>query len=69
MPGWGIWNLWYTTIQGKRYPGKCLTPDARVSAKKIIDKARQRTHLQVLDKLTDIVDAEKLFQGRCTRLL
>ena len=35
-----------------------LSPSARKGAEKIMEKARSRTHMQVLSKLTDIVDAK-----------
>ncbi|HWR99586.1 MAG TPA: DUF2252 domain-containing protein [Prolixibacteraceae bacterium] len=35
-----------------------ISPSARKGAEKIIEKARSRTHMQVLTKLTDIVDAK-----------
>jgi uncharacterized protein (DUF2252 family) len=59
--GMGNLELWYSTIREKDILANA-TPDARVNAKKIIDKARQRTHLQVLDKLTDIVDEKNCFR-------
>jgi uncharacterized protein (DUF2252 family) len=57
----GNLELWYATIREKDVM-QSLSPEARVNAKKIMDKARQRTHLQVLEKLTDIVDAENCFR-------
>ncbi len=57
----GNLELWYATIREKDVM-QSLNSDARVNAKKIMEKARQRTHLQVLEKLTDIVDAENCFR-------
>jgi uncharacterized protein (DUF2252 family) len=51
----GNMELWYTTISGKDIL-KTLTPSARKGAEKMMSKARERTHLQVLGKLTDMVD-------------
>ena len=48
-------ELQYTTITDKDLL-KTLTPDQQKAAKRISAKARERTHLQVLDKLTDILD-------------
>ena len=51
----GSMELWYTTISEKDILK--LLPQAQQKAlKKITSKARTRTHMQVLDKLTDIVD-------------
>jgi hypothetical protein len=41
---------------------KSLTPSAREGAQKILSKARQRTHMQVLGKLTDLVDEKYLLK-------
>jgi uncharacterized protein (DUF2252 family) len=46
--------LWYTTISEKDVL-KTLTPSERKRLLKITDKARERTHLQVLGKMTDLV--------------
>jgi len=51
----GNLELWYSTI-GTADILKSISPSARKGAEKIMDKARSRTHMQVLDKLTDIVD-------------
>jgi uncharacterized protein (DUF2252 family) len=50
----GNMELWYTTISEKDIR-KTLTPSARKGLKKITAKARERTHLQVLGKMTDMV--------------
>ena len=42
-----------------RCAGGHTPPEARKRAQQVIFKARQRTHLQVLDKLTDLVDDQK----------
>jgi len=46
--------LWYTTISEKDIL-RTLTPSERKRLTKITDKARERTHLQVLGKMTDLV--------------
>src|SRR6478735_11982067 len=51
----GNMELWYSTIKEEDIM-KTLTPLAQEGLKKMATKARERTHLQVLDKLTDIVD-------------
>jgi uncharacterized protein (DUF2252 family) len=51
----GNLDLWYATISGNDIL-KALTPSAREGAEKIFYKARQGTHMQVLAKLTDLVD-------------
>jgi len=53
----GNMELWYTTIKDKDIL-KTLSPSARKAAEKIMSKAKERTHLQVLSKLTDLVDDE-----------
>ncbi len=53
----GNMGLWYSTIKEKDIL-KTLSPSARKGAEKIMGKARQRTHMQVLGKLTDIIDDE-----------
>ena len=50
----GNMELWYTTISDKDIL-KTLTTDARKRFKKLTTKARERTHLQVLGKMTDLV--------------
>jgi uncharacterized protein (DUF2252 family) len=57
----GNLELWYSTINEKDIL-KSLTPSARSGAEKIISKARQRTHMQVLGKLTDLVDKKFLLK-------
>ncbi len=47
-------DLWYSTITEKDIL-KALTPSQRQEVERVIGKARTRTHLQVLDKLTDLV--------------
>lgn len=51
----GNLELWYTTINAKDVL-KALNPSTRKAAEKIMSKARQRTHMQVLGKMTDLVD-------------
>jgi len=51
----GNMELWYSTIRDKDIM-KTLSPAARKGAAKIMSKARERTHMQVLGKLTDLVD-------------
>lgn len=51
----GNMELWYTTINEDDVM-KSLSGTAVVGLRRIATKARQRTHMQVLDKLTDIVD-------------
>ena len=51
----GYLDLWYATINETDIL-KSLTGTAHKGALKIMAKARQRTHLQVLGKLTDLVD-------------
>ena len=51
----GNLELWYSTINAKDVL-KALNPSARKAADKIMSKARQRTHMQVLGKMTDLVD-------------
>lgn len=51
----GSLELWYATIkEGDIF--KTISPLAKKALKGITDKARKRTHLQVLDKMTDLVD-------------
>jgi uncharacterized protein (DUF2252 family) len=57
----GNLELWYSTINENDIL-KSLTPSARAGAEKIISKARQRTHMQVLGKLTDLVDEKYLLK-------
>jgi uncharacterized protein (DUF2252 family) len=51
----GNMELWYSTIKEDDIM-KSLTGTAQEGLKKIAGKARERTHMQVLDKLTDLVD-------------
>jgi uncharacterized protein (DUF2252 family) len=51
----GVMELWYSTISEKDIL-KTLPPQQRKALKKMTGKARKRTHVQVLEKLTDIVD-------------
>jgi uncharacterized protein (DUF2252 family) len=53
--GMGYLDLWYATISEKDIM-KTLSPSARKGGEKIMSKAHQRTHMQVLAKLTDLVD-------------
>jgi uncharacterized protein (DUF2252 family) len=57
----GNLELWYTTIKEKDILNS-LDDSAREGAEKIIGKARQRTHMQVLGKLTDLVDEKYLLR-------
>jgi Uncharacterized protein conserved in bacteria (DUF2252) len=51
----GSMELWYSTISEKDIL-KTLPPAQQKDLKKITSKARTRTHMQVLNKLTDIID-------------
>jgi uncharacterized protein (DUF2252 family) len=51
----GNMELWYSTITEKDIL-KTLSPEQQKAVNKITSKARTRTHMQVLGKLTDIVD-------------
>ena len=51
----GNMELWYATITEKDIL-KTLSPTQKKGLKKMASKARTRTHMQVLGKLTDIVD-------------
>ncbi|NEU09572.1 DUF2252 domain-containing protein [Flavihumibacter sp. R14] len=53
----GSMELWYATISEKDIL-KTLPPAQQKALKKMTGKARTRTHMQVLGKLTDIVDQE-----------
>lgn len=57
----GNLELWYSTIKEKDILNS-LDASAREGAEKIIGKARTRTHMQVLGKLTDIVDEKFLLR-------
>jgi uncharacterized protein (DUF2252 family) len=51
----GNLELWYSTINAKDVL-KALNSSARKAADRMMSKARQRTHMQVLGKMTDLVD-------------
>jgi len=51
----GNMELWYSTLKEDDIR-KNLKGTAQEGLKKIAGKARERTHMQVLDKLTDLVD-------------
>jgi uncharacterized protein (DUF2252 family) len=53
----GNLDLWYTSIKGKDTLDT-MTAAQRKRAEKLMEQARSRTHMQVLEKLTDIVDEE-----------
>ncbi len=57
----GNLELYYSTISEYDIL-KSLSPSAREGAVKIMSKARQRTHMQVLGKLTDLVDEKYLLR-------
>jgi len=57
----GNLELWYSTIREKDILG-ALDPSARAGAEKMMAKAKTRTHMQVLGKLTDIVDERYLLR-------
>ena len=57
----GNLELWYSTINENDIL-KSLNPSARAGAENIMSKARQRTHMQVLGKLTDLVDEKYLLK-------
>ena len=57
----GSLELWYSTIT-ERDILKTLTFKQQKIIKKITDKARARTHLQVLDKLTDLVENKSILR-------
>jgi len=57
----GNLELWYSTINENDILN-ALSPSAQEGAKKIMSKARQRTHMQVLGKLTDLVDEKFLLK-------
>jgi uncharacterized protein (DUF2252 family) len=48
-------ELWYTSITGKAM-FDMMTPVQQIRAEKLMEKAKSRTHVQVLEKLTDIID-------------
>jgi uncharacterized protein (DUF2252 family) len=51
----GALELYYSSISSSDII-KSISPSNKKVAEKIVDKARTRTHIQVLEKLTDIVD-------------
>jgi uncharacterized protein (DUF2252 family) len=51
----GIMEMWYATISEQAIMDS-LTGTAKTGALKIMGKARERTHMQILGKLTDLVD-------------
>ena len=53
----GNLELWYSSIKGSEVL-QTLPPAYRKNAEKILEKARSRTHVQVLEKLTDIIDEQ-----------
>ncbi|MBT9588542.1 DUF2252 domain-containing protein [bacterium] len=54
----GYMELWYANINEKALL-EALPAKNRKQAAKTLSKARQRTHLQVLDKMTDLVDNQQ----------
>jgi uncharacterized protein (DUF2252 family) len=57
----GYLQLYYETIKGSDILN-VISPSARKGAEKIFEKASKRTHMQVLAKLTDIVDNKNLLR-------
>jgi uncharacterized protein (DUF2252 family) len=57
----GNMELWYSTIKEEDIREN-LKGTAKEGLKKISGKARERTHMQVLDKLTDLVDDKYLLR-------
>lgn len=57
----GYIQLYYETIKGSDILN-VISPSARKGAEKIFEKASKRTHMQVLAKLTDIVDEKNLLR-------
>jgi uncharacterized protein (DUF2252 family) len=51
----GHLETWYDCIDSDKVL-KSLSSDAQDKAHEVFDKARERTHLQVLEKMTDLVD-------------
>jgi uncharacterized protein (DUF2252 family) len=47
--------VWYSRID-ERGLLDALTPDVRAGAQRILDKARQRGHMQVLEKMSELMD-------------
>lgn len=54
----GHLDVWYARIDEQAVLS-VLSPKARKDARQMMDKARQRTNLQVLEKMTDLVDNER----------
>jgi uncharacterized protein (DUF2252 family) len=59
--GMGYLEMWYATI-GEKDILNSVTGSAQKGALKMMNKARQRTHMQVLGKLTDLVDEKFLLR-------
>lgn len=59
--GMGYMQLYYETIKGSNILD-VISPSARKGAEKVFEKAGKRTHMQVLAKLTDIVDQKNLIR-------
>jgi len=57
----GYLQLYYETIKGSDILD-VISPSARKGAEKTFEKASKRTHMQVLAKLTDIVDEKNLLK-------
>ena len=57
----GYLELYYETIKGSDIL-KVISPSAQKGAEKIFEKASKRTHMQVLAKLTDIVDEKNMLR-------
>jgi uncharacterized protein (DUF2252 family) len=57
----GYLDIWYSTINEQDILNT-LSKEPRKKAEGIFKKARGRNHMQVLDKLTDIVDSEHLIK-------
>jgi len=51
----GHLEVWYEHIDSERLLA-ALSPAVRLRARRVMASARRRTHLQVLDKMTDLVD-------------
>ena len=51
----GYLDVWYSRI-GDRDIIASIPPEARANAERIMGKARERGHVQVLDKMTELVD-------------
>jgi uncharacterized protein (DUF2252 family) len=54
----GHLQLWYATIKDKDILA-CLSPEVRKKAEQIFAKAKKRGHLQVLEKMTSLVDEKQ----------